>query len=67
MEYLLQESLELIKTTSIHKAMMYVIEMYKTYGGSMLVRVEDARLRTWYQSSYKTREEEREMLQGWIS
>ncbi len=30
----------------------------------MLVRVEDARLRTWYQSSYKTREEEREMLQG---
>ena len=43
---------------------MYVIEMYKTYGGSMLVRVEDARLRTWYQSSYKTREEEREMLQG---
>lgn len=55
---------ELIKTTAIHKAMMYVIEMYKTYGGSMLVRVEDARLRTWYQSSYKTREEEREMLQG---
>ena len=41
---------ELIKTTAIHKAMMYVIEMYKTYGGSMLVRVEDARLRTWYQS-----------------
>lgn len=55
---------ELIKTATIHKALMYVKQMYDTHGGSILVRIEDARLRTWYQSNNKTREEERKMLQG---
>lgn len=55
---------DLIKTTTIHKALMYVKQMYDTHGGSILVRIEDARLRTWYQSNNKTREEERKMLQG---
>lgn len=55
---------ELIKTTAIHNALLYVKQMYETHGGSVLVRIEDARLRTWYQSNYKTRDEERKMLQG---
>lgn len=55
---------ELIKTTAIHKAMMYVKQMYETYGVSIFVRVEDPRLRTWFQSNYKSRDEERKMLQG---
>ena len=55
---------ELITTTSIHKAIMYVKEMFETHGCSILVRIEDARLRTWYQSNNKTRDEERKMLQG---
>lgn len=55
---------ELIKTTAIHKAMMYVQQMYEMHGGSILVRVEDPRLRTWFQSNYKSRDEERKMLQG---
>lgn len=55
---------DFIKTVSIHKAMMYVMQMYDTYGSSVYVRIEDARLRTWYQSNDKTRDEERKMLQG---
>lgn len=55
---------ELIKTTAIHNALLYVKQMYETHGGSVLVRIEDARLRTWYQSNCKTRDEERKMLQG---
>lgn len=55
---------ELIKTTAIHNALLYVKQMYETHGGGVLVRIEDARLRTWYQSNYKTRDEERKMLQG---
>lgn len=55
---------ELIATTSIHKAIMYVKNMFETYGCRIFVRIEDARLRTWYQSSCKTKEEERKMLQG---
>ncbi|MBS5485495.1 hypothetical protein [Parabacteroides sp.] len=55
---------ELIATTSIHKAIMYVQSMFDTHGCKVLVRIEDARLRTWYQSNYKSRDEERKMLQG---
>ena len=44
---------ELIKTTAIHKAMMYVKQMYDTYGGSILVRVEDPRLRKWFNPTTK--------------
>ena len=55
---------ELIATTSIHIAIMYVQNMVDTHGCKVLVRIEDARLRTWYQSNYKTRDEERKMLQG---
>lgn len=55
---------DFMTTLSIHKAMMYVMQMYDKHGSSICVRVEDARLRTWYQSNDKTREEERKMLQG---
>lgn len=55
---------ELIKTTAIHNALLYVKQMYETHGGSIFVRVEDPRLRKWFQSNYKSRDEERKMLQG---
>ncbi len=55
---------DFIKTVPIHKAMMYVMQMHDKYGNNMYVRIEDARLRTWFQSNYKTRDEERKMLQG---
>lgn len=55
---------ELITTTSIHKAMRYVNDMHNTYGGKVLVRIEDPRLRRWFGTERMSREEERKKLQG---
>jgi hypothetical protein len=53
-----------VETTKIHIAMSAVEELHLNNPGKVLVRVEDARQRTWYDSSHKSREEERKKLQG---
>ncbi|MGV8135891.1 MAG: hypothetical protein AB2L20_11810 [Mangrovibacterium sp.] len=53
-----------ITSLQIHQAMMKVKVLFEEYGPQIKVRVEDPRQRTWFQSSKKTREEERKMLQG---
>ncbi|KAA6313278.1 hypothetical protein EZS27_035926, partial [termite gut metagenome] len=55
---------ELVDTMPIHLAMEFVKENTLKYRDALLVRIEDARQRTWFQSSMKSREEERKMLQG---
>jgi hypothetical protein len=59
-----EKRFELIDTMPIHRAMGFVEKQSIQYGDKLIVRVEDARLRTWYQSSAKGREKERKMLQG---
>jgi len=47
-----------LKTLQIHRAMSNVIELNKSYKNNIYIRVEDARLRTWFGKSG------REQLQG---
>lgn len=59
--------LELVHTMAIHKAMKTVEEYKRTAeerGTRLIVRVEDARKRTWFNTEWMSREAERKRLQG---
>lgn len=62
-----EQSFELLTCTKIHKAMAEV-ERKKaecdSSGTKLVVRVEDARQRTWFGTEMMGREEERKRLQG---
>lgn len=53
-----------VETVKIHVAMKAVEELHRNNPGKVLVRVEDARQRTWFDTGRKSREEERNKLQG---
>lgn len=58
---------EMVHTTAIHKAMK-IVEEYKgtaaERGVKLIVRVEDARQRKWFNTEWMSREAERKRLQG---
>lgn len=62
-----QRSFEMISALKIHQAMKEVIERADKcakLGIKLIVRVEDPRQRTWYETNKMNREEERKRLQG---
>lgn len=58
-----EKKFEKIYTTKIAKAMEDVLILHNTTA-EIKIFVEDARKRKWFQSSAKSRDEERKMLQG---
>ena len=53
-----------VKTVLIHQAMKSVEELNAQNPGKVVVRVEDARQRTWFGTERMSRDEERKKLQG---
>lgn len=53
-----------VKTILIHQAMKSVEELNAQNPGKVVVRVEDARQRTWFGTERMSRDEERKKLQG---
>ena len=53
-----------VKTILIHQAMKSVEELNAQNPGKVIVRVEDARQRTWFGTERMSRDEERKKLQG---
>lgn len=53
-----------VDSVKIHQAMERIRSLTKLNPGSLMVRVEDPRQRTWFGTERMTREEERKRLQG---
>lgn len=62
-----QRSLESVSAVKIHQAMKIVYDRARECqekGVRLIVRVEDPRQRTWYETNKMSRDEERKRLQG---